>query len=31
MYFLADHHEEVVGDPAAYRLVWRNLRLIGIY
>jgi transglutaminase-like putative cysteine protease len=31
MYFLAEHHEEVVGDPASYHITWRNVRLLGEY
>jgi hypothetical protein len=31
MYFLARHHEEVVGDPRSYRITWRNVTLLGEY
>lgn len=31
MYFLADHHEEVVGDPRSYDIRWRNVRFLGQY
>jgi transglutaminase-like putative cysteine protease len=31
MYFLAEHHEEVAGDPASYHITWRNVRLLGEY
>ncbi|MFW5786077.1 MAG: transglutaminase domain-containing protein [bacterium] len=31
MYFLAGHHEEVVGDVHSYQITWRNVRLLGEY